>query len=309
LNGSSKFEYLRKPEFAVDYLADRLIDGTLILFLGAGASRGFGLPGWTEFVTQFTALAGIDNDLTPDSTADQKERALDVALRKINHDHAVKIKLIRKILYPDPSPLDARTVFSQRLLIAISSLLIARKRGHINRVVTFNYDNMLEWFLAVFGLAVRPIYQIPALEGTEDVRIYHPHGYVPHPTFAHKNSNSLIVGSKDANGRAGDANSLWWHKERDLLRTGIGLFVGLSLDTFRDRAVQPHLREVCKELSEMNERPLGLWVFINELTAKDVDECLDYGIIPIELHSEEDVTDFILNISQKALKKVGDVCS
>lgn len=299
-----KFENLQEPEFAVPYLAERVIDGTLVLFLGAGASAGFGLPGWAEFVNGFLAQAGIKTVLSTSASADERERALDAALREINHSVARKIEIVQNILYPDPSRLDARAVFSQELLIAISSLLVGRKRGHINRVVTFNYDSMLEWFLGIFGFATRSIYKMPALEGSEDVRIYHPHGYVPHPVLGHQNSDFLIVGSLDANGRAGDINDLWWHKERDLLRSGVGLFVGLSLNTFRDRAVQPHLRLVSKDLLKTNDRPLGLWIFLEKLTTDEVNECLDYLIIPIQLPSKESVTDLILNISQTALKKM-----
>ena len=299
-----KFEHLQNPEFAIEYLADRLIDGTIILFLGAGASSGFGLPGWTEFVNKFLALAGIGTVLTPASSADEKEQAIDSALRKINHSNPRKIEFVNKILYPDPSALEYGAVFSQKLLIAVSSLLLGRKRGYINRVVTFNYDSMLEWFLGIFGLATRSMHQLPTLEGSEDVRIYHPHGYVPHPVLSHANSDFLIIGSKDANGRAGNQNDPWWHKERELLRSGVGLYIGLSLDTFRDRAFQPHLGLVGNELLKTHDRPLGLWIFLDKLTTDQVEECLDYMIVPIQLPTKDSVPEFILKISQKALLKV-----
>lgn len=300
-----KFENLQKPEFAIPYLANRLIDGTLVLFLGAGASAGFGLPGWIEFVNAFLVQAGIKTGLPASASADERERALDAALREIKHSNAHKVEFVRNILYPHPSTLDYRAVFSQELLIAVSSLLVGRKRGHINRVVTFNYDSMLEWFLGIFGLSTRSIYQVPALEGSEDVRIYHPHGYVPHPVLGHKSSNFLIVGSLDANTRAGDMNDPWWHKERDLLQSGVGLYVGLSLNTFRDRAFQPHLRLVSRDLLRTHDRPLGLWIFLQALTEDEVKECLDYMIIPIQLPTKESVTEFILKISQTALTKMG----
>ena len=117
----------------------------------------------------------------------------------------------------------------------------------------------------------------------------------------------MIIGSKDANGRAGDQTDPWWHKERELLRSGVGLYIGLSLDTFRDRAFQPHLTLVGKELLKTNDRPLGLWIFLDRLTAEQVEECLDYMIIPIQLPTKESVPEFILKISQKALLKVGTI--
>jgi SIR2-like domain len=299
----NKFEPLHHPDFASEYLSDRVIDGTLILFLGAGASAGFGLPGWTDFVNRFLAEAGINEVVPSTASSDERERALDRALRKINHDQARKLEIIRTILYRDRPRLDTRAVFSQELLIAVSALLIGRKRGHINRVVTFNYDSMLEWFLGIFGIATRSISQIPALEGSEDVRIYHPHGYVPHPVLPDNNSEFTIVGSLDANERASNINDLWWHKERDLLRTGVGLFIGLSLNTFRDRAVQPHLRDISEELKKTNDRPVGLWIFLEKMTTDEVNECLDYSIVPVQLPSKESVPEFILKICQTALEK------
>ncbi|MGZ5483669.1 MAG: hypothetical protein ACXWID_17005, partial [Pyrinomonadaceae bacterium] len=215
----NKFEELQDPDFAIQYLSEGVIDGTLILFLGAGASAGFGLPGWIDFVNAFLAEAGINEILDSTSSSDDRERALDRALRNINHDATRKVEIIHNVLYRHRPTLDSNVVFSQHLLIALSSLLIGRKRGHINRVVTFNYDSMLEWFLGIFGLATRSIVKIPALEGSEDVRIYHPHGYVPHPVLGHESSDFTIVGSLDANGRASNINDLWWHKERDLLRS------------------------------------------------------------------------------------------
>lgn len=301
---TNKFEHLQEPELAIAYLADQLIDGTLLLFLGAGASAGFGLPGWTEFVNGFLAQAGIPRVLTDATSADEKERAVDEALRKIGHSNDRKVAFVRDILYPNPGDLNYKAIFSQQLLVAVSSLLIGQKRGHINRVVTFNYDSMLEWFLGVFGLATRSIHKVPALEGSEDVRIYHPHGYVPHPALNQRSSDFLIIGSVDANDRAGDPNDPWWYKERDLLSSGVGLYIGLSLNTFRDRAFQPHLRLVSKDVLKTGNRPLGLWVFLQNLSENEVEECLEYGIVPIQLPSKESVPEFILKISQKALSKM-----
>ncbi len=297
------FEHLQLPQSAIDYLAERLIDGTLILFLGAGASKGFGLPGWTEFVNSFLAQAGVLKVVTDATNADEKERAVGEALRKIKNSNNRKVEFVRNILYPNPRDLNYTAVFSQQLLIAVSSLLIGQKRGHINRVVTFNYDSMLEWFLGIFGLATRAIHHVPALEGSEDVRIYHPHGYVPHPVLNQRSSDFLIIGSVDANDRAGDQTDPWWHKERDLLNSGVGLYVGLSLDTFRDRAFQPHLRLVSKDVLNTGNRPLGIWIFLERLRVDEVEECLEYAIIPVQLPSKDAVVEFILKISQTALEK------
>lgn len=308
-----KFENLTKPAFAVDYLADRLIDGTLVLFLGSGASSGFGLPGWIEFANKFCRAADLDfkTELTSDNSADELERTLDRAIRKIGNSETRKVDIVKDVLYANPGFLDSRLAISQELLIAVASLLIGRKRGHVSRVVTFNYDSMLEWFLGVFGMSTRTIHALPSLEGSEDVRIYHPHGYVPHPSMEESPSDFLIIGSMDANNRAGDETDPWWAKERSILESGVGLYVGLSLTTFRDRAFQPHLGLVRKKLLEKGKRPLGIWLFLdekNEFTVDDINECLDYLIVPIVFTNRDLIPEFILKISQAALSKIKEFC-
>lgn len=298
-----KFEHLQRLDLATEYLADCLIDGTLVLFLGAGASKGFGLPSWIELANAFIGKADPSQPpLLSDSNSERIEDALDAALRKINNDTSLKIRYVKDILYPDPASLISRSAFSQELLIALSALLIGRKRGHITRVVTFNYDSMLEWFLNLFGFQARPIFSLPSLEGSEDVRVYHPHGYIPHPSMGRVGSDFLILGSMDANLRAADEKDPWWAKERDLLVTSVGLYIGLSFNTFKDRAFQPHLLIASKSIS--NDRPLGLWVFLEALTDSQIEQCLSYNIVPLRLESPDEITGLILKVSQRALEKI-----
>lgn len=303
-----KYQHFTNPEFAIDYLATHLMDGTLVLFLGAGASRGFGLPGWVDFANAFREKVGLPRELVVGDPSDKIQLSMDDALREIGNKDEEKIRIVREILYPSVETLDLRLAFSQELLISICSLLVGRRRGHINRVVSFNYDSMLEWFLELFGFQVNSITRLPALEGSEDVRIYHPHGFVPHPLHRYREGNFLILGSKDANLRAGNLVDPWWGKEKEILETGVGLYVGLSFATFRDRAFQPHLALVGDAV--IKERPLGFWIFLIDLQSgetpldeKQIEEVLNYNVVPVQVTDPTDVSEFIMKISQRALEK------
>ncbi len=294
------FKELQEENSAIDFLADHLINGTLVLFLGAGASKGFGLPNWPELINAFrqkVGLASISNPLS----AEIMQKAIDEALDKINNNETEKIRLIKEILYPAEAMFDVKLAYSSHLLVSISSLLIGRKRGHIRRVVTFNYDSMLEWFLSLFGFQVNTINELPSLEGSEDVRIYHPHGFVPHPNLSFRDSNFLILGLKDANNRIGARNDPWVEKLRQIMETSVCLFVGLSSNSLSDRAIAPILSTTGDSFKD--QRPLGIWICKENLVQGTKDEYFRNNIVPLEIHDDYKISEFILKISQKALEK------
>jgi len=294
------FKELQNPDYAIDFLSEHLIDGTLVLFLGAGTSKGFGLPNWLELTNSLRKMAGlseVDKALSPEKI----QHAVDEVLDKIKNDEVEKIKFVKTILYSNDNNLDVKMAYSNHLLISIASLLMGSKRGHVKRVVTLNYDSMLEWFLSLFGFQVNSISDLPTLEGSEDVRIYHPHGFIPHPNFKMQGSKFLILGLKDANNRLGNRNDLWFEKVRQILETGICLFIGLSGNTLSDRAIAPLLSttgDICKD-----ERPLGIWIYKDKLTNEKRDEYFRNNIVPIEINNDIDISEFILKISQRALDK------
>lgn len=294
-----RYEELVEPSYAVKELASRLVDGTLVLFVGAGTSMDFGMPDWIAFANAFRKEVGLGETLTKESKTEDIQSAIDEALDKIGNSAPEKIRIIRKVLYPDPTALDVNSALSHRLAVALCGLLIGARRGHVKKVVTFNYDSMLEWYLSLFGFNVRAIANLPADEGSEDVRIYHPHGFVPHPSLAtYRDSEDAIVGLEDANLRA--SGDEWWDKERELLLTGMGLFVGLSANAFSDRAFQPHIARVSKQIG--NSRPVGFWIVDGELSETDKKTFLRYDVVPVNIKDRSDIPAFILGICQAALE-------
>src|SRR5579871_1192278 len=157
------FDYLIEYDRAVQFLADRLSDGTLVLFLGAGVSSGARLPEWRALVESMRTDVGLSNDnLT--SSADSLERAADEIRRKFYRDDEPGFaELVRKCLYRGISLDDS--ILDDRLLIALGALLMGSRRGSVRRIVTFNFDSVLESYIWLNGLVPQVVLQPPVDEG------------------------------------------------------------------------------------------------------------------------------------------------
>ena len=167
-------------------------------------------------------------------------------------------------------------------------------------MVTLNYDSNLEWFLSLFGFQVNSISDLPSLEGSEDVRIYHPHGFIPHDSLKLSMSKFLILGLKDANNRLGNRNDLWFEKIRQILESGVCLFIGLSENTLSDRAIAPLLSATGDQFRDI--RPLGIWIIRGKLQEEKRKELFRNNIVPLEIDNDLEISNYILEISQKALE-------
>jgi hypothetical protein len=287
------FDELKDPNHAIEYLADSLSDGSLVLFLGAGTSVGFGLPNWLKLVNALRLEVSLP-EINDTSSADDLQHAAD-EIDDVLKNKFDLIDLIEKHLYNGFDDLSLVSALENHLLVSISALLMGSKRGHVTRVVTLNYDSMLEWFLSLFGFVVKTIYQLPELEGSEDIRIYHPHGFVPIPKMGLDRSNFVILGMHSANQRLGNMGDPWFEMTRHILDTGICLFIGMSGNTLSDRILSPLLADI---------RPLGIWILLGELTRAKEHEFARNNIIPMPIKESKDISEFLLKICQKASEKL-----
>ncbi len=75
MNDSYLDELQYQPN-AIEFLSKRLHDGTLVLFLGAGVSKGFGLPDWISLVNLIREDVGLPL-VNKKSTAENLQKAVD----------------------------------------------------------------------------------------------------------------------------------------------------------------------------------------------------------------------------------------
>jgi hypothetical protein len=281
------------PERAQEYLSQRLRNGTLILFLGSGITQGLGLPSWIALTNQLRNKVGL-GPISLSSGASQLQIAVDDVRRKCK-DFSTYKELIKSSLY-EGMPSLSYDILKNDLFIALGGLLMGSKRGNIPRLVTLNLDSMLEWFLSLYGFTVRVVHKLPELEGSEDVRIYHPHGFLPHPSLGRRDSDFAILDLQSVYDRLGNIADLWSEMVRHLLRSGICLFVGLSEQTFLDPSLGPWLTTIGKEV--LDKRVLGLWLTIDKISIRE--KFLETNVPPIEFSSPKALADFLLGICQKS---------
>ncbi len=296
------YDYLTYYGRAIPFLAEALSAGRLVLFLGAGVSSGAHLPSWRGLVESLRGEVGLPNDHL-DSSADSLERAADEVRRKFYRDDEKGFtELVREHLYRGVSLDDS--VLNDRRLTALGALMMGSRRGSVKRVVTFNFDSVLESYIWLNGLVPRVVLQPPADEGGEDVRLYHPHGFLPHPDLKIEGSNFVILGSRSINLRVGKPHDHWVESLRHVLSSGLGLFIGLSEDSFRDRAIAPLLAAVSDDLRV--RRPTAFWVLKDKgADSNEVNqEFLDYNIVPLRVPSFEAIPKLLLDICQQAAKAI-----
>lgn len=292
----AQFEY--EPR-AVSYLADHLNKGTLILFLGAGVSADLGLPNWVDLINSMSSEYGFKPLKSKCLSEDLLKRGK--KLKKKCSSELEFLKLLKKHLYiniPDLSP----TKLKNDLLIAITALLTGSKRGHIKRIITLNFDSMLEWVLYMHGFVVQPIFSLPQLEGSEDVRIYHPHGFLPHPTLKMIDSKEIIFDLDSINLRLGKVVDSWLELIRYHLRSSICLFIGLSYKSFEDRSLAPLLANTALEKNGKTEP--NIWIIKDRTSQTKKNNFLNQNIVPLQIRSKKKIANFLLEICMKASSNI-----
>lgn len=224
------------------FLADRLSEGNLLIFLGAGVSRFYGMPDWETMLRDIKRNGAghhmlksglsmpawaeeIRNNLFPDDKAGF-ETAVSDAL--YSADGLAKFDLLK--------------VADNKTLRSIGALCHGSRRGYAKKVVTLNYDCLLEAYFRFHGVAAQTIHSPTFLERGADVTIYHPHGYIPHPSFDDDRSNGIVL-TRDDYERAVDTR--WEETILGLLSTHFVLFIGLSGEDDR-------ISRLCAKAKESN---------------------------------------------------------
>src|ERR1035437_4285770 len=290
---------LTDREACKTYLATELKKGTLVLFLGAGTSSGLGLPSWKTLVAGMRRKVGLPPArYSRNITAEELQLAADEVKDHLNDNEDAYHKVVRDCLYAGVKL--SSDILHDPLLRAVGALLMgSNKRGNIQRVVTTNFDCMLEWYLSLFGFSARVVYrQRPEVEGAEDVRIYHPHGFLPHTKMGLSDSDFLLLGFDSVNKRIGKRGDYWFELTRHLIGTGIGLFVGLSVNSFRDAALRPLFATISEDIG--SHRPMGVWILVGKVNSAHRREFLKNRLVPLYLPKYEEVPKFLFEVCQAA---------
>lgn len=214
----------------------------LVLFLGAGVSAPYGIPTWEDLVldTWLSRPKRVLTSLDPRGLAswlrDRYQLPLEALARaarlEFGSDTARGHRLttrhfrnrLRNLLYrrynPKPDCYCSLPDIAQ---------LIARSEGEGRRipaVVTFNFDNLLEFELAKAGVRAKPVFRLESRLSSY-LPVIHPHGFLP---MSGRVPQSDLVFTEDEYHRL-LASTLHWATVRiaELLSTHTALFIGLSM--------------------------------------------------------------------------------
>lgn len=248
-------------------------ENTLVLFLGAGVSQGYGLPSWNELVLSLlldesaadfegywphyrVPLASWLTETLGISATSMAQLAR-IYARDHQYDDAQFREYVRDVLYRFQTQPQGQTTLS-----AVASLLQRsvkpRGAGHIPAVVTFNYDDLLERelrarqvkFNVVFDATRRPV---------KSLSILHVHGYLPWQADVPLED---IVLTEDEYHRRSFAAFHWSHIDlASLLRNYSVLFIGLSMS-------DPNLRRMLSA-SHGAKDGINHWVLRREYVISD----------------------------------------
>jgi hypothetical protein len=256
-----------------------------------------GLPEWIDFVNGIREKVQLGPvPVSPVPNAEELQTAADEVREKCASDDEY-LQLLKECLYGNLHELSSAALRND-LLAALGAMLMGSKRGNIRRVVTLNFDSMIEWFLSMYGFVTRVVYSLPELEGSEDVRVYHPHGFLPHDSLNLQNSDFVILGLDSVNKRLGTPGEPWFEMTRHVLKTGVCLFLGLSYRSFLDRSLAPLLTATGESLRE--QRPTGIWVLKDRIDESKKQQFLRNNVVPLVLDTPEAIIDFLLGICRKA---------
>ena len=131
--------------------------------------------------------------------------------------------------------------------------------------------------------------------------MFHVHGFLPHPDDPREASDFLIFSVASLDHRLlGDApdDKAWREVLNDSLTSGIGLCVGLSMDSLRGNAIRPTLQVVADKVRK--DRPTAFWILDHKLSEDDVEVAVDRNVAPIDLGSREEGCKFLLRVCQRA---------
>ena len=282
------------PSIAKEVLTELLLNGSLCLFLGAGVSESSkSYPSWRTLVEHCIAGAGVEHQLPDNAVTEDLLVAMDV-VRGSLRDEDLKA-LVQRFLQKD-FELDYSHA-KNMLLIALGALVMTSKRGSIDQIITYNFDDLIEWYFDLHGYKTQVVSRLPYISQDSDVTVFHPHGFLPKST-KYKMSDHFIFDQLSYDLTIGRDDNPWFALSKQLLLSKVAIMVGVSGD---DPAIRALLARVNEQLSAANApRPVAF--LLNRATSieKPSSYYLARGIVPLSFDTYDDIWAFLLGICQNA---------
>lgn len=305
--------YHSNKDTAINEISNFLKQGSLALFLGSGVSCSIGLPNWTDIVYHCANSKNIVKKITNDTPITELLRILEEIHDECDEKTDEFKNLVSSCFEKFHKNYGYENILNGKLLTAIGALLIPCKtRGFISEVVTYNFDDILEWYLALHGIGTEVIYSLPYLARDSDITIYHPHGYLPqgkkigNQITTGENSSRFIFDQYSYECVIGNTSDTWNQMISNILERKIALMVGLSYEDIPLRVMTTQVYEKLNKYSSFKDgrdwRPIGVLLKIDkELEGVNLNEYYKRGIAPIGFEDYDDIWKFLLDVCQANL--------
>lgn len=277
-----------------EFLAEQLVNGRLSLALGAGASMGFGLPNWDNLIADAFAKRGLTKP-----TALTNEHAADALLAACGNDDLRFASLISEVLY---SGIDLSMVKlkQKELLAALGAITMASSRGSVGRVVSFNYDNLLETYLDYYGFDVESIAKVPHWDSRTDVKIYHPHGFLPSDKIGTAIA-PIVLAQSHYDRIVGKTHVVWNSVLLEIFSSSTMIFIGLS-------GADNNLTSLLQSANDNHVSKARHDAFWGIRFSDSVDDARSHiwqmrGVFQVTLSSYEEIPGWLFEVCQIAAQK------
>ncbi|RSN83368.1 hypothetical protein EA770_07175 [Acinetobacter baumannii] len=282
------------PFLAVKMINTDLTKGCLKILLGAGISKEFGLPSWTDLmygcIKEYKKLNENFEAPTYDDfkILDQKKQLKIIDI--IEKDDRF-LEIVKTSLYNDVK--DVNNIFLNNApgLLAIAAFCLGTTRGKVNHIFTLNYDDILERYFKLLGLRVDSGSNYQRPNRWCDIRIDHIHGIIPQ--HDELNSEEKIVFSynsyQNRKIKINEEISSWIHNQ---LLGFNALYIGLSGDDELLELLYRINYEAKKGKSNVNQY-YGYWILTPDAYKDHHSILIDHNICPIPLQPS-DIPKFLL---------------
>jgi hypothetical protein len=288
-------EQFEDRESVCNYLSDLLCKGRIGLFLGAGVSKPMGLPDWPELLKKLYDAKGATQPVGEELT----RQAEIFRLTYFKKDKIEYLKFIKEVLYKN-ADISFNSLHTHKTLVAISSLVMASRRGSVGEIVTFNWDNFIELFLAYHGFVVKSIVDSHYWATLADVIVYHPHGFIPNS--GDNFSDDIIFDQKSYSQIQGDQSNPWNQRLLTIMRSKFIIFIGLS---GKDNNLDSLLS--CCEKDHIAKKDSPYWGITFQTNVNDQSLYIwkERGIYPMIVSDyNDDLAGFLFKICQEAAHNV-----
>lgn len=239
--------------------------GSFSILLGAGVSCDANLPSWQQLISSLLIKSfsetlnenqQFDNESINRLSSVFKSNQLNSALLSARYlkklfttqhksDEKFK-KIIHEVLYT------SQEINRDSILIKIITRLCipTRIRAHIDSIITYNFDDLIEQALDSKNLKFHVITNNLEIPSLEELPIYHVHGFIPEDESKYSNNiTNDIVFSEDGYHKM-YAEPYHWSNLVQLthLREKVCLMIGLSMD-------DPNLRRLLDIVSNPSVQP------------------------------------------------------